>query len=492
MKQLAPNPHKSSPLSRRCTARLLAAAALPALMLGAALPVAADSVSNLSLTASKGLEIAENYPVAQGFTPARHSLGYTLQSVTLKLARGSVIVGDQTVALYSVSGGDPDASLATLSISAGRITGSALQDYVFNCTSGCRLSGDGTSYFIVFDPERLASFFWGQNSSGTETNTPEDAGWSIADDAKYRNGSGGSWLSEGAVKLMKVSYAPITPELWIENIRPTSALLTLRNHTGRWSFKVKDDRDEYCRNMGSGQYSANLGEGRQPLSSNSTYTVTAHSGDNCTDAGLLDTETLTTPALGTQFPELSVSNKGSTSATLSIAHHTGDWWYQETTDKSSDACKKVNANTTSVTLDSLTANTYYAYRAYSAAGCGNATVPLTWITDLLDFNTLGPVTATVTDLTDSWATLAVSGFTEGKWSYRHIHYPHADPRAGEFSACATHDHSTASVVATGLKSGTAYDFEVFRGRAARSTSGSRSRPTPSSSRPEKSARTRQS
>ena len=459
MKQLAPNPQESSPLSRRRAARLLAAAALPALVLGAALPAAADSVSNLNLAASKGLEIAENYPIAQQFTPESHSVGYTLQSVTLKLARGSVSVGDQTVALYSVSGGDPGASLATLTLPEGRrITGGALTDYTFSCTSGCRLSGDGTSYFIVFDPDRLASFYWGQNSSGNETNTPATASWTIADDAKYRNGVGGQWRSEGAVKLMKVTYAPIVPELWIENIRPTSALLTLRNHTGRWSFKVKDDRDEYCRNMGSGQYSANLGQGRQHVSSDSAYTVTAHSGDDCTDVGLLDTETFTTPALGTKFPDLEVSGLGTTVATLSIGNHPGDWWYHETADTST--CTKVDAGG-SASLSGLTANTSYQYVAYSAAGCEDAAAPLAWITDAVSFTTLGPVTATVSNQTSTSATLAVTGISSGKWSFQHVHYnPHPI-----YSECSTHDHTTNSVDATGLTSGATYAFYVYRGSA---------------------------
>ena len=458
----------SPPLRRQRAGQLAVLVASSLLMLGAALPTAADSVSNLSLTSSKGLQITENYPIAQGFTTGNHSAGYTLQSVTLTLAAQSDGVSwDSTVALYSASSVDPGASLATLTLAANQPTlGVSLRNFVFNCSSGCQLSGEGTSYFIVLAASRSGAIYWGQNSSGSETNTPANAGWSIADDAKYQNGNGGLWKSEGAVKLMTVTYEAITPNLWVENIRPTQATATLRNHAGSWSFNVADARQSFCRDKAQGQYSDEIGDLNYPLYAGKIYRVTAHSGHGCATGSLLDTETFTTPAFDAKFPELSVSNVGSTGATLSIANHSGDWWYLETADKSSNACKKVNAGTSSVTLASLTANTYYAYHAYSAAGCNNAAVPLTWVTDKLEFNTLGSVTATVTDHSDSWATLAVTGFTEGKWSYWHIHYPvpgRSDIK--QISVCTTLDYSTASLIVTGLKSGTAYDFEVFRGES---------------------------
>ena len=150
---------------------------------------------------------------------------------------------------------------------------------------------------------------------------------------------------------------------------------------------------------------------------------------------------------------------------MSIANHTGDWWYKESADTSGTACKKVDAGTDSATLSGLSPNTFYRYYAYSHEGCDEATVRVTWITDKMDLVTSGAITATVTDTADTWATLAVSGLTEGKWSYKHKHYPYGGNVVPVFSDCTSYDYSTASVIVTGLKKGTAYEFLVHRGNS---------------------------
>ena len=137
----------------------------------------------MDLPVSNGLPITSNYPSALAFTTGSNSTGYTLQSVTLKLKLS--ITGSQitTVDLYSISSGDPDASLATMTTAT--VTLDRFTDHVFNCSSGCQLSAN-TSYFIVLSGGRK-NLFWAQDSSGNQTNTPSDAGWTIADDAKYQN-----------------------------------------------------------------------------------------------------------------------------------------------------------------------------------------------------------------------------------------------------------------------------------------------------------------
>ena len=324
---------------------------------------------------------------------------------------------------------------------------------MFTCTTDCDLDGDATTYFVVASPPNsTARTMWAQNSSGSETNTPENAGWTIADDAKYRNGVGGQWLSEGAVKLITVSYTAKTPDLWVENIRSGAADIRLLNRTGAWSWKLTGGGRSKCHDSRPPGHSVlqSLALG----SPNTSYTVTAHSGAGCASANLLDTETFTTRGESWAHPALSVPDIGTTVATLSIANHSGDWWYVETLDPST--CTKVDAGD-SASLSGLTANTSYQYIAYSAAGCEDATAPLAWATESLSFVTLGTVSVSVVSLTDTSATLTVSGINSGKWSYKHVH------SLQNYSQCRTYDHSTNSVTVTGLTSGTDYTFYVYRG-----------------------------
>ena len=430
MKQIALDFQEHSPLDRRRAARLLAAAALAALMAGAALPTAADSVSNLHLSPSPGLDITVDYPSAQGFTTGRNDTGYTLQSITLKLRAKQAGVNRQkmpTVTLHSSASGAPGASaLATLNSPPGELPGDGRTwaDLVFTCTTNCGLTTT-TSYFVVVTPSHNFSLArWAQNQSVDETNTPDD-GWSIADVAKYRNGSGGNWLDESParVKLMTVTYAA-SPNLWVENIKSGTVRLQLRNSTGAWSWKVTGGARSTCHNSRGPEHSVFQ---LLVLSSPSTsFTVTAHSGAGCASANLLDTETFTTQAEGWKHPALSVSNIGSTSATLSIANHTGDWWYVDTVDTST--CTKVNAGA-SASLSGLTANTSYQYEAYSAAGCDDATAPLAWVTEkLVVRNAWGTVSASASQsIPSTWATLTVTGIDSDKWSYKHAHsYPNPE------------------------------------------------------------------
>ena len=67
---------------------------------------------------------------------------------------------------------------------------------------------------------------------------------------------------------------------------------------------------------------------------------------------------------------LTVQNIGATWATLVISPHTGAWWYQGS--QANAACTEVAAGANTATLTNLTAETTYAYRAYSASGCAAA------------------------------------------------------------------------------------------------------------------------
>ena len=68
-------------------------------------------------------------------------------------------------------------------------------------------------------------------------------------------------------------------------------------------------------------------------------------------------------------PALTASSVGVTTATLNIAHHTGNWYYKHT---NTGATCDGPVSGTSKDLTGLTANTSYTYSAYSDSGCTSA------------------------------------------------------------------------------------------------------------------------
>ena len=74
----------------------------------------------------------------------------------------------------------------------------------------------------------------------------------------------------------------------------------------------------------------------------------------------------------TVHPNLTASSVTTTTATLTIARHTGAWWYERTAPSGDTTCHRVAAGTTTANLSSLTASTSYTYKAYDQSGCNSA------------------------------------------------------------------------------------------------------------------------
>ena len=268
--------------------------ALPAffaltLTLGLAGPLwAAGNVSNLNLSADEGSNVNDHFPAALGFTTGDHSAGYALQSVTLKLklVRSSDGPYAPDVALFSEASGNPGTLLATLT--APNISDATMSDRIITCSNGCQLD-DNTSYFIVVAGTKRSAknIHWGQNPLGTETNTPSNAGWSLADVAKWRAGLTGAWSDESpaVARLMKVSWA--TPTLTASSVEATSATLTIANYTGNWYYKQTSPTTGQCSSAVS-TTTKSVGS----LDSGTSYTFKAYSDISCADE--LDSETLLT------------------------------------------------------------------------------------------------------------------------------------------------------------------------------------------------------
>ena len=332
---------------------------------------ATGNVSNLNLDATKGIVVTDSFPSSQAFTTGSNSSGYVLQSVTLKLALQRT--GDNNspnVALYSVSGGSPNASLATLTTT--EVSGRALQDYVFSCSSGCQLTKD-TSYSIVFTPSR--GVHWGQDTSGSQTNTPSDAGWTIADDAKYKSGS--SWLGEGAVKLMKVSWETPTAPGKVDGLTAAagnnaSIDLSWTAVTGATGYKVqyKSGSQDWSstRQVSATINSRNLDNNL--LTANTAYTFRV-AATNAVGDGTWSDEVVATPVEAT----LRASGVGANSATLTIANHTGTWYYKQITPTNGTCSSAVSTSSATVSLSSGQNHTFSAYNDNQCTGTVLATTP---------------------------------------------------------------------------------------------------------------------
>ena len=205
-----------------------------------------------------------------------------------------------------------------------------MKEYVYTCSSNCQLTAGG-SYFIVLIPDKLGILRWGQNTSGTETNTPSNAGWSIADDAKYRDDQGGDWKSEGAVKLMKVSWVTKPSKVaGLTAAAGSNASIDLgwTAVTGASGYKVqyKSGTQDWSstRQVAATANSHNLDNNL--LTANTAYTFRVAATNAAGDGDWSD-EVVATPVNAT----LAASEVGADSATLTIANHTGTWCYKQIT-----------------------------------------------------------------------------------------------------------------------------------------------------------------
>ena len=113
---------------------------------------------------------------------------------------------------------------------------------------------------------------------------------------------------------------------------------------------------------------------QQPWGNGWSFAWEARSKSGSADWGALPNgKVMTMYIAANQKPMLWASNVTATTATLSIANHTGAWWYERTAGTPADTtCHSVASGTTTANLSSLTANTSYTYKAYDQSGCNSA------------------------------------------------------------------------------------------------------------------------
>ena len=146
--------------------------------------------------------------------------------------------------------------------------------------------------------------------------------------------------------------------LTASSITATTATLTIAGHAGAWRYKADKAPHTACSSAVSTTTKDLAG-----LSAGTTYTYTAYSDSTCTSE--VADETFTTSA------SLTASSITKTTATLTLAGHTGNWWLKKTAPTPAGTCTAGEADF-SHALTSLTTGATYTYKAYSASGCASA------------------------------------------------------------------------------------------------------------------------
>ena len=155
-----------------------------------------------------------------------------------------------------------------------------------------------------------------------------------------------------------VASAPIiTASLAVFSVKPTAARLVLFNTKGwDWWYQGTHVGASCTAISGRTALIADLDPG-------TSYAYRAYIKSGCASADEVASNRFTTPAAGTTT--LTVSDVMATTATLTIADHTGAWWL----DGNMYSCTAVASGETSVDLTGLQPFVFNHYYAYDKAGC---------------------------------------------------------------------------------------------------------------------------
>ncbi len=185
------------------------------------------------------------------------------------------------------------------------------------------------------------------------------------------------------------------------NITTNSVTITLTRagYTGNWHYEVSGGTAIACTGNVSGD-SVTITGLTQALS----HTVTVYATcEGPPSARLINDKILEATFTTLSGPTLSVDDtfsdtdnthdtRTSTSLTLILTNHSTAWYYKYTTPTGGTCSSAVSAGTTWATVDGLTPNTSYTFKAYSDAACG---------TVLATATALATLRAKVTDVTVS-------------------------------------------------------------------------------------------
>ena len=141
-------------------------------------------------------------------------------------------------------------------------------------------------------------------------------------------------------------------------------------------------------------------------------------------------------------PSLTASNVAATTATLTVANHSGNWYYKHT---NTGATCDGPVSGTSKALTGLTSGTSYTYSAYSDSTCTTGNLLAT----ASQFTTLTP-SLTASNVAATTATLSIANHADA-WYYKHTNT----------GATCDGPVSGTSKALTGLTAGTSYTYSAY-------------------------------
>ena len=216
------------------------------------------------------------------------------------------------------------------------------------------------------------------------------------------------------------------PSLAASAITSTTATLTAANHTGAWHYRADTGPDAACQGPVAAGTATKALSG---LTAGTTYTYGAYSDSNC--SAQLAAESFTTLTLA-------AADITNTTATLTLAGHSGAWHHKHT----SGGCSSAITHT-SATVSGLTPGASYTFSAYRDSGCANLLATAAAFT--ADALVAGGVDST-------GATLTIAGRT-GAW-----HLKQTAPSEG---ACSSAIAAEAAHSLTALTPGTSYTYTAY-------------------------------
>ena len=388
-----------------------------------------NSRSNAKLV---GYQVGAYRKAAAQFTTGGYSNGYALSSVTIKIDdyfHSFGTPGDLTVAIYS-NGSDGKPNTLVTTLTGSNPTGAG--QFTYRCTSSCSLSA-GTSYHVLLETPNASGpnsyYGWESSNSSAEVQQPLGNGWSIGKSFEY---DPNVWSDLTHYLKFQVTATP-NPSLEPSSITSTTATLTLANHTGNWyvkqtapttgscssaisgtthdlstltantSYTYKAYRDAGCATeIASATFSTLSLTAGSITDTTATLTIGNHTGNwyvkqtaptagTCSSAISSTTHDLSALTAGTSYTYKAYRDNGcateiasatfstlsltagsvtTTTATLTLANHTGNWYVKQTA-PSTGTCSTAISGTTH-DLSTLTAGAWYTYRAYRASGCADA------------------------------------------------------------------------------------------------------------------------